>query len=664
MSKLKDILLSVGTDDNPEEEVEVFADSLKQALELASNDLGADIADLDYEVLEKGTGGFFGVGRKPYRVLVKRAAVSTEHDDIEKLERKFAGVSEGDLVIQKTDRNVDGTFTVRVLKSGIWLTVNPSRGKGRQVTLNDLTTRFYAMQINNADMKKLEKEVKKASGKPVKMGEWTPRPEWDGTMSIEVTEDEMQAYVHFVAPRYAGRNMDFDDVVNALRSNGVAAGLLDNAIKEYLETMDYSKPLLAAEGEPARHGKDAFVDYKVRIDKTQITFEEDKETKRVDFKDLDLLENVVVGQVLAVKVPAEEGVPGRTVTNRVISAKPGKDIVMRHGKGTILSEDGTELTAEINGQVVFQGGRLSVEPVYFIKGDVSLETGNIVFLGSVVVGGNVQDNFTVKAAGNIEVKGTVQKAFLEAEGDIIVRQGIVGRDEAKIESTGGSIYTKFIQSANIVAEKDVIVSEGILHSFVDAGIKIMCNGKRAKIVGGRLRAGEEVNARFIGADASTKTEVRVGINPKVHQQLVDIDKVKRQVEEELDKVKKDVTTLTIQKTNAGGKLPADKEEMLGKMKAQQQKLSARQTEISMELEELRAYLGMLQGKGRVCAEKTLFPGVDIYIKDKKYEVKDPYNYIKIMLEGDNWRFAEYQPPDMDEDQARIMPTRRSASRRR
>ena len=371
-----------------------------------------------------------------------------------------------------------------------------------------------------------------------------------------------------------------------------------------------------------------------------------------------------MGQVLAVKMPAEEGVPGRTVTNRIIAAKAGKDNVMRHGKGTILSEDGTELTAEINGQVVFQGGRLSVEPVYFIKGDVSLETGNIVFLGSVVVGGNVQDNFTVKAAGNIEVKGTVQKAFLEAEGDIIVRQGIVGRDEAKIESTGGSIYTKFIQGANIVAEKDVVVAEGILHSFVDAGGKIMCNGKRAKIVGGRLRAGEEVNARFIGADASTKTEVRVGINPKVHQQLVDIDKVKRQVEEELDKVKKDVTTLTIQKTNAGGKLPADKEEMLGKMKAQQQKLTARQTEITMELEELRAYLGMLQQKGRVCAEKTLFPGVDIYIKDKKYEVKDPYNFIRIQLEGDNWRFAEYQPPEMNEDQARIMPSRRSATRRR
>ncbi len=94
------------------------------------------------------------------------------------------------------------------------------------------------------------------------------------------------------------------------------------------------------------------------------------------------------------------------------------------------------------------------------------------------------------------------------------------------------------------------------------------------------------------------------------------------------------------------------------MKAQQQKLTARQTELAMELEELRAYLGMLEQKGRVCAEKTLFPGVDIYIKDKKYEVKDPYNYIKITLEGDNWRFGEYQPPEVDEDQARIMPSRR------
>ncbi|MCX7678580.1 MAG: FapA family protein [Spirochaetes bacterium] len=664
MGTLKNILASLQDEISYEDEIEVYADSVKQALELASKEFRTDISKLDYEVIQKGTSGFFGIGRQPYRVLVRKVTTQ-ESDDVTLLEKKLQGVPVEDLVLEKREKDADGSFVIRVLRSGIWLTVNPAKGRGREVSFNDVTSRLYAMQINNADIKKVEKEVRKPSGKPVKIGDWIPRPEWDGTMSIEITDDEMKAYIHFVAPRYAGRHMDFEDVVSALRANGVVVGIKEEEIKQYLEKMDYTKPLLAAEGDPPRHGKDAYIDYKVRIDKSTIKFEEDKETKRVDFKDLDLLENVVVGQILAVKVPPEEGIPGRTVTNRVLPARSGKDVQIRHGKGTILSEDGMVLTAEINGQVVYQNGKISVEPVLYIKGDVNLEQGNVIFLGSVIVGGNVQDGFKVKAAGNIEIKGVVQKAdVVEAEGDIIIRGGIVGRGEARIESTGGSIYTKFIQDAYVVAEKDVIVAEGILHSFVDAGGKVLCNGKRAKIVGGRIRAGEEVNARFIGADASTKTEIRVGINPKVHQQMVEMDQLKRQIDEELEKIKKDVTTLTIQKNNAGGKLPPDREELLVKLKAQQQKLVTRQTEIAMELDELKAYLSLLEQKGKICAEKTLFPGVEIYIKDKKYDVKDPYNYIRITLEGDNWKFGEYEPPTLLDEQARIMPGRRSISRRR
>jgi uncharacterized protein (DUF342 family) len=39
-----------------------------------------------------------------------------------------------------------------------------------------------------------------------------------------------------------------------------------------------------------------------------------------------------------------------------------------------------------------------------VGGDVSLETGNIVFLGSVIVQGSVLDNFEVKAAGTLRLK--------------------------------------------------------------------------------------------------------------------------------------------------------------------------------------------------------------------------------------------------------------------
>ncbi len=657
MKNLKDLLTTFEDEESTEDEVEVYADSVRQALELAADELHLDISELDYEIIEKGTKGLLGMGRQPYKVLIKPARIQYDEDDISAIEQKLGKISDVDLELRNADKDKHGKSSIRVTKTGVWLKVTPPKGDGKKVDVNDVTTTLYSMRLNSADMAKVEKEVKKASGKPVKIGEWVPNPEFDSTMSVEITEDEMKAVVHFSPPRFSGRHMDMDDILDSLKSNGVVTGIKEEKIAEYLENMDYSQPLIAAEGVRPRHGRDAYIDYKVRIDKSDVTFEED-EKGQVNFRDLDLLENVVVGQVLAVKVPAEEGVPGRTVTNRIIPARSGKDTQIKHGKGTILSEDGTELTAEINGQVVYQSGKISVEPVYYVKGDVSLETGNIVFLGSVVVSGSVMDNFTVKAAGNIEVKGSVQKAFLEAEGDVIIRQGIMGREEARIESTGGSIYAKFIQTSNVIAEKDIIVAEGIMHSHADAGERILCHGRRARIVGGVLRAGEEVNARYIGSDSFTRTEIRVGMNPKVLQQLSDLEENKTTVSKEYEKVKKDVTTLTHQKTTAGGKLPKDREEMLNKLLGQKQKMEMRLNELNLELEELKAYLGMLEHKGKVNAEKTAFPGVEIYIKDKRFNVKDPYNNIKFMLEAGEIRLSEYEAPDMEDMQQHIRTVRR------
>ncbi len=657
MKNLKDLLTTLDDEESTEDEVEVYADSVRQALELAADELHLDISELDYEIIEKGTKGLLGMGRQPYKVLIKPARIQYDEDDISAIEQKLGKISDVDLELRNADKDKHGKSSIRVTKTGVWLKVTPPKGDGKKVDVNDVTTTLYSMRLNSADMAKVEKEVKKASGKPVKIGEWVPNPEFDSTMSVEITEDEMKAVVHFSPPRFAGRHMDMDDILDSLKANGVVTGINEEKIAEYLENMNYSQPLIAAEGVRPRHGRDAYIDYKVRIDKSDVTFEED-EKGQVNFRDLDLLENVVVGQVLAVKVPAEEGVPGRTVTNRIIPARSGKDTQIKHGKGTILSEDGTELTAEINGQVVYQSGKISVEPVYYVKGDVSLETGNIVFLGSVVVSGSVMDNFTVKAAGNIEVKGSVQKAFLEAEGDVIIRQGIMGREEARIESTGGSIYAKFIQTANVIAEKDIIVAEGIMHSHADAGERILCHGRRARIVGGVLRAGEEVNARYIGSDSFTRTEIRVGMNPKVLQQLSDLEENKTSVSKEYEKVKKDVTTLTHQKTTAGGKLPKDREEMLNKLLGQKQKMEMRLNELNLELEELKAYLGMLEHKGKVNAEKTAFPGVEIYIKDKRFNVKDPYSNIKFMLEAGEIRLSEYEAPDMEDMQQHIRTVRR------
>jgi len=649
MASLKDLFMEIEDDEdsNDDSAIEVYADSVKQALELSSEDLGIDITMLDYEILEKGSKGFFGMGRQPYRVLIRPIKESMEHDDLDAIEKKLSGENlPGITAIEKKD--IDGSFKVRVAKTGIWLTVTPVKGKGKKVDLMDVNNKIYTLKIDNVDTVKIDKEVNKPSGERVKIGEWKPNPEYDGSMTVEITEDEMKAFIHFSPPRFSGRHMEFDEVVDALKRAGVATGIDEDRIKEYLDNMNYNQPLDAAEGAKPRNGKDGYIDYKVKVDNTGVSFEED-ESGKVDFRNLEVLENVVIGQLLASQVPSEEGIPGRTVTNQILPAKSGKDIKIQFGKGTILSEDGTELTAEINGQVVFKANKISIEPVYVVKGDVSLQTGNIVFLGSVIVSGNVQDNFVVKAAGNIEVRGTVQKAFLEAEGDIVIYQGIMGRNEAKIESTGGSIYAKFIQSANVIAEKTVIVPEGIMHARVDAGEGIFSQGRRARIVGGLIRAGNEVNARFLGADVSTKTEIRVGINPKVLQQITDLNDMKEKIEEEVNKNKLDLKTLETQKKSTG-KLSGEKAKMLEDLNARNDKLTGQLEDVVTEFEELNSYVEMLEHQGKICAEKTAFGGVDIYIKDQKFLLKDPYNSVKFSMEGGEIRISEYEAPELVEGQ--------------
>lgn len=49
------------------------------------------------------------------------------------------------------------------------------------------------MRIATFDRDAVAKAVKKSDGDRVKIGEWLPNPNYDGSMRVEVTEDEMKA---------------------------------------------------------------------------------------------------------------------------------------------------------------------------------------------------------------------------------------------------------------------------------------------------------------------------------------------------------------------------------------------------------------------------------------------------------------------------------------
>ncbi|MFN3605464.1 MAG: FapA family protein [Leptonema sp. (in: bacteria)] len=623
MDPLKAMLLEVEEKHKSEieDKVVVIGNSIRDCLKKASEYFNKDITHLDYEILEKGKRGFFT--KKPYKLLVYVMEISNPYKELEEFSMKL-GVGDK-LLSEELDKyiqpkNIDGYFKVRIYKEGAFLIVCPPKGNGKAVQMEECIRRIEQRGVANYDINKVEKAVKQAKCEPVKIADFIPITENNSTCKIEITPDEMKALVKITPPKKGGCDLKLEDIVNLLKSKGVVIGFKEENIQKALDDELYMEDIVGAEGIPPKHGKDAYIVYKVKINK-QLELEED-EKGNVDYKNLHLVENVVAGQILAEKIPPEKGIPGRTLTNKIIPARDGKDKEIKPGKNTVLSEDGRFLKAEINGQVVFINNKISVEEVHRVLGDVGPKTGNIEVLGSVQITGSVLDNHTVKAGGNIEINNSVQKSLIEAGGNIIIKGGIFGQDGAKVISTSGSVIARYIQNASVFSLVDVKVEEAIMHSTVEAGERVICEGRRAQIVGGKIRAKKEVIARIIGSNAHPKTEIDVGYDPVLLKKFEELNQILKSKTEHLNKLKKEKQTLEVRKKSDPDSFLAEQRKKLEQITEEISKLEEEIKQFESEKNEIQQEMDQLASEGRVIVEKQVFPGVIIRIKDATYTVMD------------------------------------------
>ncbi|MBE7412945.1 MAG: FapA family protein [Leptospiraceae bacterium] len=627
------------------EQVEVIGDTVDECLKLASKHLRKQIHQLDYIVLKRGKKNFFF--GEPYHIRVSILPDDESYDDLIALDKKLTGGS-GKLLSTNlkeliVPKNKDGWVCLKNYKSGVWLTIFPPKGEGRRVTQDEVVRRLSHKGITDVNQSLISKSLKEESGEPVRIADSKIKAGMEGKIMVDISADKMKAMVTLIPPKPNGRDLEVSDIVSTLKNSGIRYGIKEEEIKNQVEADTYNIAFLAATGDPPVNGKNASIVYHVRTEKV-IEFKEDSFGK-VDYRNMDLIENVVVGQLLAEKIPPEKGKWGRDLYNQLLEAKDGVDIQLKQGKGTILSEDRSKLTAEVNGQVLFLNDKLSVETIYRINGDVGNRTGNITFLGSIIITGNIEDNFQVKAAGNIEVYGTVQKAIVEADGDIVIRQGVTGRGEAKIESTSGNIVAKFIQNATVTTDKDVIVQEGIMHSEISAGGKIACQGKRGQIVGGVSKAGNLIVAKVIGSKANPQTDLVVGFNPKISKQIADYEAKKEENKGKLDQIQKSLKTLKARKEADPSSFSEENAAHMVKLEQGGKKLHKRITEYEQEIQTLQNYLEETSEHGKISVEKILFGGVFLRIKNAEYRVKNEIKTKTFYQENGLIKQMPYEDPN-------------------
>jgi uncharacterized protein (DUF342 family) len=639
LEQIQEYMLKQSEEDKRNRTIVVEAESVPDALQKAAIELGVPVRTLEYEIIEKGSPGTMGIGRKLWKLNAyersKEVKTSAEAEDEASREAE-----RGEETAQKP-KDLPGEVFVRISGGGALLRVTRPQGRGPRATDIMALEKLSLRGVTNFDPALVSRVVKHADGEYIRVADIRYNPSHDATASVDITDGEMKAVLVISEPGPGGADISSDFMRSFLQSKGVVHGVREDVMAEVEASPRYGRPIVVAEGTKARDGANAHIAYNFKMERDGVTLKE--KDGRVDFKDISRVENVVAGQLLARKVPAEPGQPGQTVTGSVIPATKGKDCDLLVGKNVKLSEDGLTALAEINGQVLLLAGKINVEPVYTIPGDVNLHTGNILFLGTVIVRGNVEDGFSVKAAGNIEVFGSVGKCLIDAEGDIVVHQGIAAKTEGKVRC-GKSLYSKFIEHAHVDAGEYVVVTDGIVHSHVDANKMILCQGKRAQIVGGRLRASEEINSKILGSVAGTETLLEVGYDPRSKERLVGLEETKKPVEKMLEEVDLNIKTLeTLLRVQKN--LPPEKAQYLTEQNEKRSELLRQLEEITREIGTITAHLAALNTIGKISASERVYPGVKLAIKNAVLPVRIEFKSVTFFLQGGEVKVTKYEAFD-------------------
>ncbi len=461
----------------------------------------------------------------------------------------------------------------------------------------------------------------------------------DATVECQISKDKLEASI-IIKPPKGGKDIEVEDIFEALRKSGIKYGIKEDVIQNAVLQKWYDEKITIAEGQIPQDGEDAKIEYffETSIIKPTPTITEDGQ---VNFYELNIVQNVTKGQALARKIPAVAGISGKTVLGEEIPCKDGRDIALPVGKNVKVSpEDPNILISEIDGQPRIINNKVCVLPIFEVSGDVDFSTGNINFIGDVIVRGTVREGFKVKAEGNISVYGPVEGSTLEADGNVILSKGTHGQDKGLIIA-GGDVIAKFLEHTTVKSGGNVKVSDAIIQSQVTALKSVIVDGKKGFIIGGVISAGEEVKARVIGNYLATPTEIETGGNPKLRFELREIEKRKEKLKLNLDRTEKGVNSLK-QLQEKEGFLSPDRKDLLLQLTRAQFHLMGELRKLETREEELKEMITSSL-KGRVIVNDIIYPGVKITIKDAVLYVKDQIKSANFYEQDGEVHIGAYYP---------------------
>ena len=285
-----------------------------------------------------------------------------------------------------------------------------------------MSTQFSSEQLDRlkAAMAKLQEAVEPEFAVPEEMDVEIQEEEsilTKGTY-LKVDEDEMAAWLYLMPPEPEVEYRK-QDLIDYLNQKGVVEGLHQSNLSAIIKKKVYNREILVAKGREIQDGKDGYFEYLFTPEEYGVP--KIREDGTVDYTNMSALQNVKAGDKVAVYHPAKQSVDGCTVLGNIMPGKLYHDLPPMRGKG-IRRED-EAYYAQSDGKIEVKDGKIDIQNVHEISGDVDMIIGKVEFFGDIIIYGNVEEGVTIRAGRNIEIHGSTSLANLYAGGDIILSRG-------------------------------------------------------------------------------------------------------------------------------------------------------------------------------------------------------------------------------------------------
>ncbi len=434
-----------------------------------------------------------------------------------------------------------------------------------------------------------------------------------GRVVIETSPDVLLAVLSLY-PDESGTALAEGDIRAALQAARVTHGIepeqIRAAIEQAASTHAPVERFLVARGRPRRPSRDARYDYP-SLD-PQIAAQADPGDPAAHLPQRFTAEHIVgvrEGETVAVYHPIDEGEPGLTIRGEVLSVKPAVDQTPKPGQN--LRWENKDLVSTADGRLIIDENGLRIATVLEFPGDLTVNQGDIDFIGGVLIGGNVEAGLTIRCRKDLVVKGTIVGCNVCCDGNMTVEKGIVGTENTTIE-VRGNLTTRFVESANLRVWGSAAIADSFKSSTLLCGETLDMTAGTGHLVGGHASARRGIKVRTVGIPFGTKARLSVGRDMLAKER---VDQIAAEVERHRNQYRciRDLEARVGPMTKAYQKLPPRKQEEIELLLEQLPRLERRLQALEQEAEGLHQRMKPLSDVqvvvlGKACADAIVeFP---------------------------------------------------------